>query len=46
MTRRQKDPSRPLAEEERTALEWLSRASSESASHVVRAQLLLAVAAG
>lgn len=46
MTRRQKDPLRPLTPEERTALEGLSRAQSEPASHVARAQLVLAVAAG
>ena len=38
MTRRQKDPLR--------ALEQLSRAQREPASHVIRAQLVLAVAAG
>lgn len=46
MTRRQKDPLRPLTGEERAALQRLSRASGEPASHVVRAKLLLAVAAG
>lgn len=46
MTRRQKDPWRPLTEEERGALERLSRAHAEPASHVARARLLLAVAAG
>jgi transposase len=46
MTRRQKDPLRPLTSEERVALEELSRARSEPASHVARAQLVLAVAAG
>lgn len=46
MTRRQKDPLRPLTPEEQTALEALSRARSEPASHVARAQLVLAVAAG
>lgn len=46
MSRRQKDPLRPLTEEERRALEQLSRATSEPASHVARAQLVLAVAAG
>ncbi len=46
MTRRQKDPLRPLTAEERRALEQLSRAQSEPASHVIRAQLVLAVAAG
>jgi transposase len=46
MTRRQKDPLRPLTGEERAALERLSRASSEPASHVARAALVLAVADG
>ena len=46
MTRRQEDPLRPLTAEERGALERLSRASSEPASHVARAQLVLAVAGG
>ena len=46
MTRRQKDPLRPLTQEEQTRLEHLSRASSASASHVARAKAVLAVAAG
>jgi transposase len=46
MTRRQKDPLRPLTDEECTWLERISRATSESASHVARAKALLAVAAG
>jgi len=46
VTRRQKDPLRPLTPEERAALEELSRAQSEPASHVARAKLVLAVAAG
>ena len=46
MTRRQKDPLRPLTDEERKVLEQLSRAQSEPASHVARAKALLAVAAG
>lgn len=46
MTRRQKDPLRPLSDEEREMLKRLSRASREPAVHVVRAQLLLAVADG
>jgi transposase len=46
MTRRQKDPLRPLTAEERAALEQLSRATSEPASHVARARLVLAVAGG
>jgi len=46
MTRRQKDPLRALTAEERRALEQLSRAASEPASHVARAKLVLAVADG
>lgn len=46
MTRRQKDPLRPLTQEEQTRLEHLSRASSAPASHVARAKVVLAVAAG
>jgi transposase len=46
MTRRQKDPLRCLAPEEKTALERLSRSQTEPASHVARAKALLAVAAG
>jgi transposase len=46
MTRRQRDPLRPLTDEERTALEQISRAYSEPASHVARAKALLAVSAG
>src|SRR5687768_9224722 len=46
MTRRQKDPLRPLTAEEQTAIERLSRSQSEPASHVARAKALLAVAAG
>jgi len=46
MTRRQKNPLRALTDEEQAALEQLGRARSEPASHVVRAQLVLAVAAG
>jgi transposase len=46
MTRRQKDPLRPLTCEERYVLEQISRARSEPASHVERAKLLLAVADG
>jgi len=46
MTRRQKDPLRPLTDEERDTLEQISRARSEPASHVQRAKLLLSVAAG
>lgn len=46
MTRRQKDPLRPLTDEERTVLKQISRAQSEPASHVARAKALLAVADG
>jgi transposase len=46
MSRRQKDPLRPLTEEERTLLTQISRAHSEPVSHVARAKILLAVAAG
>ena len=46
MTRRQKDPLRPLTAAEHAALDRLSRSHSEPASHVARAKALLAVAAG
>jgi transposase len=46
MSRRPKDPLRPLTADERTGLEQLSRARSEPASHVARATAVLAVAAG
>ncbi len=46
MPRRQNDPLRPLTDDERHRLEQISRAQSEPASHVARAKLLLAVAAG
>lgn len=46
MTRRQKDPLRPLSAEERELLERISRAQSDPASHVARAKALLAVADG
>jgi len=46
MTRRQKDPLRPLTDEERIVLTQISRAQSEPASHVARAKELLAVADG
>ncbi len=46
MTRRQKDPLRPLTAEERQLLQQISRAQAEPASHVERAKLLLAVADG
>ncbi len=46
MTRRRKDPLRPITVEERSWLEQISRASSEPASHVAHARALLAVADG
>ena len=46
MSRRQGDPLRPLTDEERAALEQVSRASSERADRVARAKALLAVAGG
>jgi transposase len=46
MSRRPKDPLRPLTADERACLEQLSRARSEPASHVARAKAVLAVAAG
>jgi transposase len=46
MSRRQKNPLRPLTEEERNVLKQISRAQSEPASHVARARALLAVADG
>ncbi|MCA1837505.1 MAG: helix-turn-helix domain-containing protein [Actinobacteria bacterium] len=46
MTRRQKDPLRPLAEEERKLLVRIGRSQAEPASHVARAKALLAVTDG
>lgn len=46
MTRRQKEPLRALTSEERQELERISRATSDSATRVVRAKALLAVAQG
>lgn len=46
MTRRRKDPLRPITLEERAWLERLSRARREPASHVARAKAVLAVATG
>jgi transposase len=46
MSRRPKDPLRPLTEPERTQLEQLSRCQAAPASHVARAKALLAVAEG
>lgn len=46
MSRCQKDPLRPLTEEERTVLEQISRSRTDPAVHVARAKALLAVANG
>lgn len=46
MSRRRKDPLRPLTTEERSYLEQICRAYSEPASHVAHAKALLAVADG
>jgi transposase len=46
MSRRQKDPLRPLSDAERTSLSRLSRSSSAPAAQVARARALLAVAEG
>src|SRR5918997_5976997 len=46
MSRRQKDPLRPLSDAERTTLARLSRSQSASAAQVARARALLAVAMG
>jgi transposase len=46
MTRRQKDPLRPLTQEERKLLVRISRSHAEPASHVARAKALLTVAEG
>jgi hypothetical protein len=46
MTRRHKDPLRPLTEEERKLLARISRSQAEPASHVARAKALVAVADG
>jgi transposase len=46
MSRRQKDPLRPLGDEERNELTGLSRSRSAPAAQVIRARTLLAVAAG
>ncbi len=46
MSRRQKDPLRPLTPAERTTLEQTARAQRERADRVVRAKALLAVASG
>jgi hypothetical protein len=46
MTRRQKDPLRPLTQGERELLVRIGRSHAERASHVARAKALLAVADG
>jgi transposase len=46
MSRRQKDPLRPLSDAERTSLSRLSRSQSAPAAQVARARALLAVAEG
>jgi transposase len=46
MSRRQKNPLRPLTDEERAVLKQICRAQSEPASHVARARALLQVADG
>ncbi|HKB42248.1 MAG TPA: helix-turn-helix domain-containing protein [Gemmataceae bacterium] len=46
MSRRKKDPLRPLTGDERDALTQLSRSLAAPAAEVARAKLLLAVAAG
>jgi len=46
MTRRKKDPLRPLSPQERDVLEQISRAQSDPAGHVAHAKLLLLVADG
>jgi transposase len=46
MTRRQKQPLRPLSTDEQCWLEQISRSQSDPASQVSRAKIVLAVAAG
>jgi transposase len=46
MTRRKKDPLRPLTDDERGWLVRISRSQAEPAAHVARAKALLAVADG
>jgi hypothetical protein len=46
MSRRKKDPLRPLTDSERATLTQLSRSQAAPAAHVVRATMLLAVARG
>jgi hypothetical protein len=46
MSRRKKDPLRPLTKQEETFLQQISRSQSAPAGQVARAKLLLAVASG
>ena len=46
MSRKKKDPLRPLTEEERDWLARISRSQAEPASHVAKAKQILAVADG
>lgn len=46
MSRRKKEPLRPLTEGERSRLEQISRSHNEPASQVIRAKQILAVAEG
>lgn len=46
MSRRQKNPLRPLTDDERSWLRKIARSKREPASHVARAKQLLAVAVG
>ena len=46
MSRKKKDPLRPLTEKERDWLERISRSQAEAAVHVARAKQILAVADG
>lgn len=46
MSRPQKEPLRSLSDEERSFVQQISRAQSETASHVARAKAILAVAEG
>ena len=46
MSRRKKDPLRPLTDDERSSLTQLSRSRAAPAAQVARAKILLAVAAG
>src|SRR5438128_12113777 len=46
MSRRKKEPLRPLADDERDALSQVSRSQAAPAAEVTRAKLLLLVASG